>query len=68
MKASRMATGSMNRIELCYCVPRTYEHMASLGPGEVNTMLAVLSGTVLDGGEGATQTQVKGSGGGFTRY
>ena len=43
--------------------------MASLGPGEVNTMLAVISGhCVLDGGEGATQTQVKGSGGGFTRY
>ena len=41
----------------------TYEHMESLGPGEVNTMLRSYLGTVLDGGEGVTQTQVEGGGG-----
>ena len=45
----------------------TYAHMESLGPGEVNTMRSYL-GTVLDGGEGVTQTQVEGGGGGGTRY
>ena len=41
----------------------TYEHMESLGPGEVNTMLRSYLGTVLDGGEGVTQHQDKGGSG-----
>jgi hypothetical protein len=41
----------------------TYEHMESLGPGEVNTMLRSYLGAVLDGGEGVTQIQDKGDGG-----
>ena len=41
----------------------TYEHMESLGPGEVNTMLRSYLGAVLDGGEGVTQNQDKGDGG-----
>ena len=41
----------------------TYEHMESLGPGEVNTLLRSYLGAVLDGGEGVTQNQDKGDGG-----
>ena len=40
-----------------------YAHMESLGPGEVNTVLQAYLGTVEEGEEGVTQTQVEGGGG-----
>ena len=38
------------------------------GGGEYDAAVILVSGTVMDGGEGVTQTQVEGGGGGGNRY
>ena len=51
-------------------VPFLYDVCAYgiVGAGGGDNDAAVISGTVMDGGEGVTQTQVAGGGGGGTRY